>query len=101
MQLASFQAFQSGRSPKDAIPYSSEAMRQDLHRVRMAWRKCQSMRGRDAIYRYLNAVYGLGVWWAAEGRDVDRARRALRLQRFEVFDREDPFASVIRCTADS
>jgi hypothetical protein len=24
----------------------------------------------------------------------------LRLQRLEVFDREDPFAAVIRCTAD-
>src|SRR5271156_5817854 len=100
MQLPSSQAFQSTCSPKDAIPYSSEAMGQDLQRVRMAWRKCQSRRGRDAIYRYLNAVYGLVAWWAAEGRDVDRARRALRLQRLEVFDREDPFAAVIRCTAD-
>jgi hypothetical protein len=36
----------------------------------------------------------------AEGREVDRARRALRLQRLEVSDREDPFAAVIRCTAD-
>jgi hypothetical protein len=37
---------------------------------------------------------------AAKGRDLDRARRALRLQRLEVSDREDPFAAVIRCTAD-
>jgi hypothetical protein len=38
--------------------------------------------------------------WAAEGREVDRARRALRLQRLEVSNREDPFAAIIRCTAD-
>jgi hypothetical protein len=34
------------------------------------------------------------------GREIDRARRALRLQRLEVSEREDPFAAVIRCTAD-
>jgi hypothetical protein len=46
-------------------------------------------------------VYGLVAWWAAEGRELDRARRALRLQRLEVSDREDPFAAVIRGTADA
>jgi hypothetical protein len=30
----------------------------------------------------------------------DRARRALRLQRLDISDREDSFAAVIRCTAD-
>lgn len=48
----------------------------------------------------MSAVYGLVAWWAAEGRETDRARRALRLQRLKVSDREDPFAAVIRCTAD-
>jgi hypothetical protein len=47
-----------------------------------------------------DAVYGLVAWWAAEGREIDRARRALCLCRLKVSDREDPFASVIRCTAD-
>jgi hypothetical protein len=36
----------------------------------------------------------------AEGQEVDRARRALRLCRLEISDREDPFGAVIRCTAD-
>ena len=49
---------------------------------------------------YLTAVYGLVAWWAAEGRELDRARRALRLQRLEISDREDPFSAIIRCTAD-
>jgi hypothetical protein len=39
--------------------------------------------------------------WAAEGRAADRARRALRLQRLDVSEREDPFAAIIRCTADT
>jgi hypothetical protein len=45
-------------------------------------------------------VYGLVSWWAAEERAIDRARRALCLQRLEVSEREDPFAAIIRCTAD-
>jgi hypothetical protein len=40
-------------------------------------------------------VYGLVAVWTAEGREIDRARRALCLCR-----REDPFATIIRCTAD-
>jgi hypothetical protein len=79
---------------------SSAALRHDLQRVRDAWAGCQASRDRNAIYAYLTAVYGLVAWWIAEGREIDRARRALRLQRLEVSDREDAFASVIRCTAD-
>jgi hypothetical protein len=30
----------------------------------------------------------------------NRPSRALRLQRLKVSDREDPFAAIIRCTAD-
>jgi hypothetical protein len=88
------------RSAKATIPYTSEALRRDLERVRNAWADCQASRDRNAIYAYLTAVYGLVAWWTAEGREVDRARRALRLQRLGVSDREDPFAAVIRCTAD-
>jgi hypothetical protein len=71
-----------------------------LRRVRVAWEDAQCNRDRNAIYGYLTAVYGLIAWWSAEGRETDRARRALRLQRLEVSDREDPFAAIIRCTAD-
>jgi hypothetical protein len=100
MQLPLPPTFQPRPSPKVAIPYSSAALRQDLQRVRNAWDDCQASRDRNAIYAYLSAVYGLVAVWAAEGREVDRAGRALRLQRLAVSDREDPFAAIIRCTAD-
>jgi len=45
-------------------------------------------------------VYDLVAWWTAEGREIDRARRALSLCRLKVSDREDPFAAIIRCTAE-
>jgi hypothetical protein len=100
MQLQSARTFQPSHSPKEAIPYSSAALRQDLERLRGVWDDCQASRDRNAIYGYLTAVYGLVAWWTAEGGEIDRARRALRLQRLKVSDREDPFAAIIRCTAD-
>jgi hypothetical protein len=100
MQLISSRTFPPRPSPKEAIPYSSAALRQDLERLRGVWEDCQATRDRNAIYAYLTGVYGLVAWWAADGRAADRARRALRLQRLAVSGREDPFAAVIRCTAD-
>jgi hypothetical protein len=100
MQLHSARTFPPGPSPNATIPYSSAAMRQDLERLRGIWDHCQASRDRNTIYAYLTAVYRLVAWWTVEGRETDRARRALRLQRLEVSDREDPFAAVIRCTAD-
>jgi endonuclease III-like uncharacterized protein len=68
--------------------------------VQSAWEACQSNRNRDAIYSYLNAVFNLVAWWEAEKRSHERARKALRLQHLGSFDHEDPFAAIIRCTAD-
>jgi hypothetical protein len=100
MPLPLLPASLSKSARKDAIPYSREALRQDLARVRVAWEDAQSSRNRDAIYGYLAAVYSLVTWWAAEGQDVVRARLAVRLSGLDVIAREEPFAAVIRCTAD-
>ena len=54
----------------------------------------------DAIHGYLTAVFDLVSWWTAEGRALDRALWALRLRRICPFDGEEPFAAIIRCTAD-
>jgi hypothetical protein len=88
------------RNPKIEVPYSDAALAQDLQRVRTLWDRSQGNRQRDAIYGYLAAVYALVTWWGADGREIDRSRRALCLLQLEPSDREDPFAAVIRCTAD-
>jgi hypothetical protein len=100
MQLHSARTSHPRLSPKETIPYSSAALRQDLDRLRGIWEDVQSSRDRNAIYGYLTAVYALVSWWAAEGREIDRSRQALRTRLLKVFGREDPFAAVIRCTAD-
>jgi hypothetical protein len=85
---------------QDEVSYTTRAFRQDLLRVRNAWEECQASRKRDAIYTYLTAVFDLVAWWAAKNPALERAHKALRLQRICPFDREEPFAAIIRCTAD-
>ena len=85
---------------QDDVPYTAQALRQDLTRVRSAWNECQAHRERDAIYSYLTAVFDLVAWWAAENCAVARARKALRLQNIWPSDHDEPFAAIIRCTAD-
>src|ERR1700726_4697782 len=85
---------------RDDVPYTTEVLKQDLLRVRTSWEECQASRERDAIYTYLTAVFDLVAWWAAENRALERARKALRLQSICPFDREEPFAAIIRCTGD-
>jgi hypothetical protein len=82
------------------IPYTDEALKQDLIRVRNAWDECQASRERDAIYTYLTAVFELVAWWMAENRALERAQKALRLRRIGSTDHDEPFAAIIRCTAD-
>ena len=88
------------RSTKDPVPYSKEALRQDLARVRLAWEQCQASRDRNAIYGYLSAVFDLVMWWAAEDRAVSRARWALQLCRADLLSADEPFAVIIFCTSD-
>ena len=85
---------------RDDVPYTSEALRQDLLRLLTAWKECQASRARNAIYGYLTAVFDLVSWWTAEDRALERAHKALRLRRICPFEGEEPFAAIIRCTAD-
>jgi hypothetical protein len=87
-------------SAQDDVAYTTAALRQDLLRVRNAWDECQRSRDRDAVYIYLTAVFDLVAWWSADGRALDRARWALRLQYADASRWNEPFAGVILCTSD-
>jgi hypothetical protein len=100
MHISSRFSAQLNRSVKEPVPYSKEALRQNLTRVRIAWEECQTNRERNAIYGYLSAVFDLVMWWKAEDRAISRARWALQLQRLDLPTTDEPFATVILCTAD-
>jgi hypothetical protein len=87
-------------SARSDIPYTDQALKQDLLRVQNAWDESQASRDRDAIYTYLTAVFELVAWWMAENRALERAQKALRLRRIISTDNDEPFAAIIRCTAD-
>jgi|SRR5208337_1401823 len=82
------------------IPYTKQALKQDLLRLRNAWHSFQESRDRDAVYGYLSPVFDLVAWWTTEKRALERARKALRLQNISSSDHDEPFAAIIRCTAD-
>jgi hypothetical protein len=90
----------AGKPVQDEVSYTTQALKQDLLRVRNAWDQCQEKRERDAIYTYLTAVFELVAWWAAENHAVERGQQALRLHNLRPSDHDEPFAAVIRCTAD-
>jgi hypothetical protein len=87
-------------SARNNIPYTDQALKQDLIRVQNAWDESQARRERDAIYVYLAAVFELVAWWMAENRALERAQKALRLRRLIPTDHDEPFAAIIRCTSD-
>jgi hypothetical protein len=62
MQFPTAQSFRRSQTPNTPSGYSSEALRQDLERVRNVWDDSQGTRDRNAIYGYLSAVYGLVAW---------------------------------------
>jgi hypothetical protein len=85
---------------QDDVPYTTQALSEDLRRVRNAWDASQASRQRNAIYIYLTALFDLVAWWTADGRALDRARWALRLQHAYATNGAEPFAAIIRCTSD-
>ncbi len=84
----------------ELIPYSTEALKSDLERLRDSWRACRKNADRDSVYGYLAAVFELVAWWTADGRANRRACKALRLNKIDEFcpDQVEAFAAVIRCT---
>ena len=82
------------------IPFSTEALKANLLRLRNEWETVQASRDRDAIYQYLTAVFELVAWWAKEGKAVKRASRALHLRGHKSVREPEPFAAVILCTSD-
>jgi hypothetical protein len=81
-------------------PHSSAVEHELLH-ARIAWKKYQSTRRRDAIYDYLRAVFKIVGRWKREHRAKASSHQALRAAgRANRIRNIEPFAVVIFCSSD-
>jgi hypothetical protein len=72
-----------------------------LERLEGEWDDFQTARDRDAVYGYLTAIFEVGTWWILERKAAENARRALSLSGHIIaVGSQEPFASLILCTAD-
>jgi hypothetical protein len=90
---------QTGCRNRKQLPYSGDALRWDLIRLRDAWRESRRQHDRFSIFKYLAAVYDLVSVWKKENRDIERAKRALRLKNRAYGNTIEPFAAIISCTS--
>lgn len=79
-------------------PISS--VKDDLAQARVAWKRYQSTRRRDAIYDYLRAVFKIMRRWRKEHRVKASSHQALKATGHRITIRNhEPFAAVIFCTS--
>lgn len=81
------------------LPYSSDALRWDLFRLRDVWRESRRQHDRFSIFKYLSAVFDLVMVWKKENQAIGRATRALRLKHRACGNTIEPFAAIISCTS--
>jgi hypothetical protein len=80
---------------------SSSAIDDELAEARMAWKKYQSTRRRDAIYDYLRAVFKIVRRWRKEHRAKASSHQALKVAgRANRVRNIEPFAVVILVSSD-
>jgi hypothetical protein len=69
---------------------------------RSAWISYQSTRERDAVYRYLSAVFEIVSRWKQQRRTKAKTRQVLARTKLPRTIRiEEPFSIVIFCTSDA
>jgi hypothetical protein len=77
-----------------------KSLGQRLGKVSNAWERFQDDRGRDAVYRYLRAVFALVKRYGGRRRTRRLVRRAFKFAGLPVDKAAEPFTAVIRCTSE-
>jgi hypothetical protein len=77
------------------VACSDAAINEETERLRDLWQKVQVSRDRDAIYEYLRAAYELVLCWKGENQEIQRSRRALKINGLAPSEEPEPFAAVI------
>ena len=75
-------------------------LRRRLEKVRNAWDEFQASRARDAIYKYLTAVFAIVEHYKARRKTKKLLRHAFKFagRRFDAD--ADTFAAIVRCTCE-
>jgi hypothetical protein len=69
-----------------------------LKKVCDAWEEFQTSRARDAVYGYLEAVFGIVEHYRVRRRTKRLLQHASKFGDLPLDKQADPFAAVIRCT---
>ena len=77
-----------------------DRLRQRLVAVCNAFDEFQKSRVRDAVYRYLKAVFAVVMVYKGQRRTKRLLRYAFQYSGLAVDKNADPFAAVIRCTSE-
>ena len=77
------------------VGFADTALYNDTERLRELWQKVQACRARDAVYDYLTAAFELVLCWKVECHEIQRARRALKINGLAPPEEPEPFAAVI------
>jgi hypothetical protein len=99
-KLAPIQKVAYRADHKDRRESPKGQLRRRLVMVCNAWDDFQACRKRDAVYRYLKAVFALVVDCKGRRRTKRLLRRAFQFGGHPVDENADPFATVIRCTSE-
>jgi hypothetical protein len=77
-----------------------EAVKFDLELIREDWQKYQSIKGRNAVYVYLSAIFRTVIVWRQQKRLERNCELAFRGQAISIDMKMEPFAVLIYCTSD-
>jgi hypothetical protein len=71
-----------------------------LEKIRAEWKDFQASRTRDAVYRYLEAVFATVAHYKIRRKTKKLLRHAFKLSDIPFDKNAHPFTAVIRCTSD-
>jgi hypothetical protein len=84
---------------KGRLPYDAAALRADIMRIQSAWKRYQRDHRRNAVYKFLSAIFEIVTIWEADGRAASRAHRAMVNERCKAPRSLEPLSALMAVAA--
>ncbi len=91
----------NGQTKSAQAKLSDARVAEGLLDVCAAWEGFQSSRARDAVYRYLKAVFVIVSTYKGKKEKRRLLRKAAKLAGLDIDKNTEAFAAVIRCTCEN